>query len=77
MLEGKGASGAGGNEGRGCLVSRRQGLNVAAGSATNDQARDYIAAPSISAQKPPPLPARERVKFASHLLVFRHAENAR
>lgn len=27
-----------GNEGRGCLVLRRQGLNVAAGSATNDQA---------------------------------------
>ena len=45
-----------GNEGRGCLVSRQQGLNVAAGSATNDQACDYIAAPSISAQKPPPFP---------------------
>lgn len=48
-----------GNEGRGCLVSRRQGLNVAAGSATNDQACDYIAAPSISAQKPPPFPVHE------------------
>lgn len=36
-----------------------KGLNVAAGSATNDQACDYIAAPSISAQKPPPLPVHE------------------